>query len=162
MTSALKIESGAYLYGQALDNEGGVDYRSILPERVSAQCIDPSDPSLMALRGFIDYLHNAIRPRRFGRTLVYRFQAPSTIVVTVKPLSLDVNGRISPVLVLLQSWQAFSEISGRAFLAIESDMGRQLSTYAKSDISRFAKVLALPRWLVRPCLYLLSSRIKHD
>jgi hypothetical protein len=78
------------------------------------------------------------------------------------PATLDVAGRISPVLLIFKNLSALQNLGELAFAAIERSLARQLPDSAKRDVKRLVKIWAKPAWLVRIILYLNSSKVEND
>lgn len=162
MTSLLRSEAGAFLYAQALDNEGDPEYWWLPTGGASPERIDLADERAVAVRELIDDVQANSIPRQLRGGLYYRRQKPGAFVITVKPETLDADGRVSPVLAVFPDFNALRDMGERAVQSIEIDLGRRLSVPTRHAIARLSKVLVKPPCLARAFLYLQSSRVGDD
>lgn len=162
MTSLLSAESSAFIYAQALDNSGDSEYWRFDVGSFGAQRIDLKDTKRKAVRDVLDTVQAEATARLIGVDLLYKRQRSGAYTVTVKPLTLDKDGRISPVLVVFPNLKVMRLVGQAALLSIESDLGRRISEQTRNDIDRFSRVLTWPLCLVRICLFICSRRVNHD
>lgn len=162
MTYLPSPESTAFIYAQALDNSGDSEYLlcrsgSAIPER-----IDGADSRTRSVREVIDAVHAVASARRIGDGLLYRRQQGGAFVLTVKPVTLDVTGRISPVVVVFPDMRTFQQVGQKSLWAIQSVMGRQLAGQTCQDIFLLKKIFSMPLFLAWIILYFFSSKVEND
>ena len=162
MTSLLENECHAYIYAQALDNGGDTEYLWLSSNERSTINIDFSDSKAIFVRTTIDAANAETTPRCIGKSIFYQRRKNGNFIITVMPATLDVAGRISPVLLIFKNLSALQNLGELAFAAIERSLARQLPDSAKRDVKRLVKIWAKPAWLVRIILYLNSSKVEND
>jgi hypothetical protein len=162
MTSLLRAESSAFIYAQTLDNSGDSEYWRFDVGSLGAQRIDLRDPKRKAVRDVLDTVQAEATARLIGVDLLYRRQRSGAYVITVKPVTLDKDGRISPVLVVFPDLKVMRLLGQRTLLTIESDLGRHFSEQTRHGIDRFSRILTWPLYLVRIYLFICSRRVKYD
>eukprot|EP01032_Pedospumella_encystans_P008637 gene8637-10228_t len=138
----------ANLTDDALDNGGDSEYLWLSSNRKSTINIDFTDSKAVFVRDTIDAAYAETTPRRIGHSIFYQRRKNGNFIITVKPATLDVAGRISPVLLIFKNLSALQNLGGLAFAAIEHNLDRQLPDSAKHDLKKLVKILAKPAWMI--------------
>ena len=154
----LDLSKTAYFYAQALDNSGDVAYWKVDDGGVIFQQIDSDHTHL--LREKIDHSINFGQQLfSHGDYLECRATWNGEGVITIKPLTLDINGRISPVLLLLNIYGESRSNAAAMLRYIPELTGRKLSEAALDEIKKLQRLLNLPRLLL--LLVLLLSKLRN-
>lgn len=149
MTARLKLAHEIYLYAQDLDNLGGTEYWRLTAGGSVRERLLSTDPRLSAVRDHLDELGTSGREWLIGGAeLPCRVNSRGDCVLTLRPLTLDVNGRISPVLLLFNALAPGRGQAVKAIEALPALMGREL---AQPQLVRAAQ---LKRSLGWPAVFL--------
>jgi hypothetical protein len=163
MTSKIDLRHEAYLYAQDLNNEGGVAYCRISEGGAVGEQLVRPDPRLPHLRRLLDEIQNAGRAWAIGGTaLSCRVTLTGECVIKVLPVTLDVDGRVSPVLLLFNALGPSRELGATALAALPTYMNRQLDQPSLAALGRLKPLLALPRWILFLHIFFHSKRAIND
>lgn len=154
----LDLSKTAYFYAQALDNSGNAEYWKVDDSGARFQQIESDHTHL--LREKIDHSIN------FGQQLFSHsdyLECRATWngegVITIKPLTLDINGRVSPILLILNIYGEPGSNVATMLRYIPELTGRKLSEAALDEIKKLQRLLKLPRLLL--LLLLLLSKLRN-
>lgn len=156
------IAGEVYVYTQALDNNGSSEYLLIEnPNKVES--LDTSGSIAAMVRDFIDKLHQYGRVWEVkGNTLDCRINLKGECLITLRPLTLDVSGRISPVLIAINVLALDRSCAKSTLSGLSHVVGRNLSEEDTLAISHIEKLLNLPRWKIFLNILFHSRRPSHD
>lgn len=159
MTAVVDLSREAYLYAQDLDNLGGTEYWRVTAGGTTCERLLPTDPRLPAVRGRLDVLESMGRGWLIGGSdLPCRVDVRGDCVLTVRPLTRDMHGRISPVLLLFNALSPEREQAAEAVAAIPELMGRELAPQHLTSSVRIKRVLSWPRFLLLLHIAFFSRR----
>lgn len=159
----LDLSQHAFIYAQALDNEGNPEYWLVRDDGSAFDRLTLSDARLPAIRRYIDELMATGRVWSSGSEgLECRVSWSGVCVISIKPLTRDADGRLSPVL-LLFNVLGRKRVQGTIALAsIQSVMGRELVSADVKHIAELKKFLQWPRLLILLHIVFFSRRKKID
>lgn len=163
MTSKLDLRYEAYLYAQDLNNEGGVAYCRISGGGAVGERLVMPDQRLPHVRQLLDEIQNAGRAWAVGgNALSCRISLTGDCVITVRPVTLDANGRVSPVLLLFNALGPSRRLGAAALTAVPTCLNRQLDQSTLQGLARLKQLLALPRWIIFLHIVFQRKRALHD
>lgn len=163
MTSKLDLNAGAILYAQALDNKGSAEYWSLEDYLKPPIRLTLFDPRLQAIRDLLDDIQSNGRVWGCGsHTVTVKFRYSGECVIMIKPLTRDIGGRVSPVLVLLNALGGGRKLGAEALFSIERHLKRELACDGKAEIRKLSKILRRSRFLILLHMIIFSKRIKND
>lgn len=145
----LNLSEDVFLYSQNLDNEGGTIYWKISISDNKEEVLT-DDCILGEIRHSIDYLTglNKFRLKNFGE-----------ILIVIEPMTLDVNDRASPVVVLCNVLYLGKDNIDKIFELIEGNLKRELSKNNYKSLDWFkGKYLSQPTFF-RRLKFLFSNRV---
>jgi len=163
MTAKLNFLGDAFLYAQALDNSGKSEYWHISDCAAGSRLLEPEDVRRRAIQESIDKLQATGRNWPiFGGGITCRVSWSGDCVITFRPANLDVDGRISPVLLICN---VFSAQENKIFLAwesIASCLHRELAQEDRRAVTHLTRMLRWPQWLLFLNILIFSQSEKND
>lgn len=163
MTSKLDLRYEAYLYAQDLNNEGGVAYCRVSDGGAVGEQLVRPDQRLPHVRQLLDEIQNAGRAWAVSsNALSCRVSLTGDCVITVRPVTLDAGGRVSPVLLLFNALGPSRKLGAAALTAVPTYLNRQLDQPTLEAVARLKQLLALPRWILFLHIVFQSKRALHD
>lgn len=163
MTSKLDLRHEAYLYAQDLNNAGGVAYCRVSEGGAVGEHLVRPDPRLPLVRNLLDKIRGAGRAWAVGSTaLSCRVTFTGDCVITVRPVTLDADGRVSPVLLLFNTLGPSRKLGSVALTAVPTYLNRELDQPTQEALARLKQLLALPRWILILHIVFQSKRAPHD
>lgn len=151
----------AYLYAQALDNQGDPEYWQAGHAGAALDRLALGDERLPLIRRLIDDLASIGRRWSIGTgRLDCRVNCKGECVITIHPVTRDVDGRISPVLVLFNALGPRRLQAVTALSELEGHMGRSLSSVDRAEIEQLKKLLLRPRICLAFHIMFTSRRSK--
>ncbi|WP_375184691.1 hypothetical protein [Aquabacterium sp.] len=163
MTSKLDLRREAYLYAQDLNNEGGVAYCRVSEGGAVGEHLVRPDPRLPHVRQLLDEIQSVGRAWAVGgNSLSCRVTLRGDCVIAVRPVTLDADGRVSPVLLLFNALGASRKLGAAALEAVPTYLNRLLDQPTQEDLGRLKQLLALPRWILFLHIVFQSKRAFHD
>lgn len=163
MTAKIDLAHEAYLYAQELDNEGGVEYWCTSGLGVIWERLMPSDTRLPDIRDRLDFLQGRGRSWTVGGdALPCGINMNGDCVVCIHPITLDVNERVSPVLLLFNALSSSRQQIASAIEKIPSLMKRDLDDEILLSSSRLRRILGWSCWLILLHMIVFSKRVKND
>jgi hypothetical protein len=162
MSVLIDLSRDAYVFAQALDNSGETEYWIVSDRGERYDKLEPTDQRLWFIREQIDEASASKRQLPLqGRELDFRANLSGVGVLTIKPTTLDVDGRISPVLMLFNLYGGMRGQTLAALRAILTVMGRELSQSASSEIDKLHRMLNWPRPVLFFTLLFAKLRSKN-
>lgn len=162
MTSQTSLFDRTYVYAQSLDNSGKTDCW-VLCESAKPKKIETSDHDMNHLLDTIDQARTNGRNWSIGnKNIVFYVLLSGACVVRVKPLTLDVGGRLSYIQVVTNFYSKNRVIAAEALSNLAEITGRQTDRSEMKIAARFKKILQLPRWLIFIHCVLFSRRFFND
>lgn len=163
MTAKLDLEREAYLYAQDLNNEGGVAYCRVSEGGAVGEHLIRPDPRLPRVRQLLDEILGVGRVWAVGGpALMCRVSLSGECVITARPLTLDVDGRVSPVLLLFNALGPSRQLGAAALAAVPTLMNRQLDPPSLEGITQLKRLLGLPRWVLFLHIVFRSKKALND
>lgn len=163
MTSVLDLKRSAYIYAQDLDNKGGTEYWCISDSGTKFDRLTVSDQRTSVICKYLDEVNIYGRHLSLGsESFNCQVRWSGIFIVTIKPKTLDVNGRLSPVVVIFSLFSADRHQAAAALDAIPKMLGRELGQTTLKDIAIFRRNLKRPSLLLWLSSILLSRRKKND
>lgn len=142
----LDLSRYSYFFAQSLDNKGNPEYWCLRHDEGKWERMDLSDPRLAEVRRRIDDLMEKGRSYNFGATSIdFRFRLSGVGVVTLRPITRDISGRVSPVLMLFCALGPGRAKAALALSGIPQLMGRNLDDVTIDDIYCFKRAMKWPR-----------------
>lgn len=143
-----------YIFAQTLDNAGATEYW-VMPDRSGRyEKLTASDSRLREIRAKLDLASAGTRhfPVR-ALDIDGKTSLTGECVITIRPLTLDVDGRVSPVLVLFNVLGSSRQQAAAALLHIPHLLGRTFSQAADEEIDRLQHLLRQPWFVLLPRLF---------
>lgn len=144
----LDLSNDAYIFSQALDNNGDAEYWSIRKNGEIFRKLNQKDEKLRSVRRNIDETMASGSCLFQGQELACWVVQSGVGVISIKPTTLDAHGRISPVLILFNIYAGMQSDIAVAVRAIPHVMQRKLSLGVIAEIEKLQRVLKWPRALV--------------
>lgn len=145
----LDLSRDAFIYAQALGNEGDVDFWCVRIGEMAFEKLPLTDKNLPSVRACLDEMVSSGHHWPMGSgALVCQVRLSGVCVVTIKPMTLDIDGRISPVLMLFNAFGPDRRNAAKALKTIPDVLGRQLSQAVMDDINKLQRLLRWPAWLI--------------
>lgn len=155
----LDLSTDAYMFAQALDNSGEPEYWIIRQCGTQFDKLEATDRRLRLVRAKIDEtLALQRQPTHPSRELECQATLSGIGVITVRPTTLDVHGRISPVLMLLNVYSDMRHHAAVTLRAIPRVTGRELSQNAAKEIEKVQRTLNWPRLFLFLRLFFTKTR----
>ncbi|MBE3026329.1 hypothetical protein [Janthinobacterium sp. GW458P] len=152
---SLDLPNCAYFFAQALDNSGEVEYWRISEQGARYDKLEMADPKLALIRKNID---EAAMLEAFyffkGETLDIRMSFAGSGLISIRPSTLDIDGRISPVLMIFNVHGDLRHHVATVVNGILGQMGRDLSRGSVADVEKLQRILNLPRPVLLFTLFL--------
>lgn len=149
----LDLRRELYLFAQALDNSGDTDYWAVDSRSGHSEKLAPNDPRRRAIRVTLDSV--SVGARRFpncGFEIDGKSLLSGECFLTIKPVTLDADGRVSPVVLLFSVLGRSRTQAANALQKVPDLMGRTLSQVTIEEIARLERMLRLPRFILLPRL----------
>lgn len=163
MTTVLDLKRSAFIYAQDLDNKGGTEYWCISESGTKFDRLKVSDQRTSVICEYLDEMNIHGRHLSLGsESFNCQVRWSGIFTVTIKPKTLDVNGRLSPVVVIFSLLSANRHQAAAALDAIPKMLGRELGQTTLKDIAILRKNLKWPSLLLWFSSILLSRRKKND
>lgn len=162
MTAKVDLGREAYLYAQDLDNDGGTEYWRVGDGGEISERLLPSDARLLDVRSRLDGLQQAGRSWSLSGRLACRVNLHGDCVITIEPRTLDVDGRVSPVLLLFNALAPVRHQATAVLAGIPLLMERALTDEDMAAIASLKGALAWPRWIIFLHLVLFSRSVAND
>jgi hypothetical protein len=163
MTTVLDLKRNAFIYAQDLDNKGGTEYWCISDSGTKFDRLKISDQRTSLISQNLDEMNIYGRYLSLGiKSFECKVRWSGTCTVTIRPNTLDANGRLSPVIVILSLLSADRHQATAALEAIPKILGRELGQKTLKDIVTFRRILKFPSLLLFFSIILLSRRKKND
>lgn len=144
----LDLSSNAYLYAQALDNSGNTEYWVLEDSGAKLEKLEPHDLRLRLLRATIDATRAATRCfSSSSGDIEGRAQLSGDCVIAIRPVTLDVDGRVSPVLLVTNIYGEARMQVTTAIRAIPDVLGRGLSAHTNAEIKKLERELSRRPWV---------------
>lgn len=153
----LDLSNDVYIYAQSLDNSGDVEYWRAR-ERLS-----PGDPALDAVRRVIDAtIEQGAKIRSIPGELECWATTGGPCIIQLYPKTLDVDGRVSPVILLFNIYGKNRSGVGLLIKSVPQVTGRQLRETTFLAIEGVLRVVRWPAFLTK--LYVLFKKfgVLHD
>jgi hypothetical protein len=151
-----------YVYAQSLDNSGKTDCW-VLSENGKLKKIDTSTHDMNFLLDTIDAARTEGRNWSIGnKNIVFYVLLSGACVVRVKPLTLDVSGRLSYIQIVTNCYSKNRFIAVQALANLSEISGRETDGGEIEIAKKFKKILQLPRWLIFIHVVLFSRRFSND
>lgn len=141
-----------YAYAQALSNDGGSEYWAIRAHGRQFDEITGQSEIAHSVRKKID--------EAFAASIIYlgaaeqiecRVSSEGTALVLLRPTTFDVDGRISPIIIVFNAFSDIRKDVATVARALPDVMGRNLDKSAFREIDRLERYLRLPHvvlWLL--------------
>ena len=149
MTTSLDLNRNAFVYAQHLDNKGGFDFwRSQFSEMLFEQ-LTPNDIRLPLMHSCVDEIIN------FGchwptksEFFLCQIMKSGKCLITIKPITLDIDGRKSPVLIIFDAFGPSRKNIAKTLQNIPRILDRQTDPIAMGDIEKFCRIFRWPAWIL--------------
>jgi hypothetical protein len=146
----LDLSRNAYMFAQALDNSGEFEYWIVSRHGEHFDKLEPTDQRLRLIRKQIDEAASTFKRKLpfEGQELDCRASLSGAGVITIRPTTLDIDGRASPVLML---FNLYGDMRGQVAVALRTildAMGRELTQSASLEIDKLDRMLKWPRPLL--------------
>jgi hypothetical protein len=153
--SSLDLPNCAYFFAQALDNGGGAEYWRISDQGARYDKLGMTDPKLALIRKNIDEVA-MLRAFYFfkSETLDVRMSFSGLGLISIRPSTLDIDGRVSPVLMIFNVNGDLRNHVATVVNGILGQMGRDLSRGSVADVEKLQRILNLPRPVLLFTLFL--------
>lgn len=162
MTSQTSSFDRTYVYAQSLDNSGKTDCW-VLSENGKPIKIETSTRDMTFLLDTIDQARTEGRNWSIGnKNIVFYVLLSGACVVRVKPLTLDVGGRLSYVQVVTNYYSKNRVIAAQALSNLSEICGRETDGSEIEIANKLKRILQLPRWLIFVHVVLFSRRFSND
>ena len=149
MTAGLNLRHEAYLYAQNLDNAGGTEYWRLAASGSICERLESPDLRLCSVRERLDALQSTGRSWRIpGVCLQCRVGRKGDCVLTVRPESLDLGARVSPVLLLFNALSPSRLQAAVALAVIPELMGRKMAPNNYDAEARLKRALKWPAFII--------------
>lgn len=143
---SLDLSNCAYFFAQALDNSGEAEYWSVSNQGARYDQLDMTDPRLILVRENIDAASMLEKFYFFNSEIMdVRMSLAGLGLISIRPSTLDINGRLSPVLMIFNINGAIRSHVAATLNGILAQMGRDLPQVATPDVEKFQKMLNLSR-----------------
>jgi hypothetical protein len=162
MTAEIDTSHEFYLYAQNLDNTGGTEYWRVTSGGATCELLLPSDARLPEVRSRLDDLQQVGRSWSIGGVLPCRVNFHGDCVITIQPTTLDVDGRVSPVLLLFNALAPERQKATAIMEHIPNLMKRGLTDEDLAAIVGLNNALGWPRWILLIHLFLFSRSVAND
>lgn len=142
-----------YIFAQTLDNAGDTEYWIGPDSSGRYDKLPTGDTRLREIRAKLDSIcgtpqHFPVRALDIdGKTSI-----TGECVITIRPQTLDVNGRVSPVLVLFNVLGSSRQQAASALLHIPNLLGRTFSQAAVAEIESLQRLFRQPWYVLLPRL----------
>jgi len=143
------FSDSVFTYSQDLDNKGGSEYWMLEQHSGYIQKLTDSDSRRRDIRNCIDELTG------FGKywfvnefDINCRLRFSGECIIKLLPVSCDVSGRVSPVVVFFNIFELQAENLSRIVFLIERKLGRKLSEKSMEGMNKLEKYLSWPRWFL--------------
>ncbi|AXV65919.1 hypothetical protein D0907_11890 [Pseudoalteromonas lipolytica] len=162
MISPTNLLDRTYVYSQSLDNSGRTDCW-VLSENEEYKRIDTSKQNMSHLLDTIDQARSKGRRWSIGnKSIVFYVLLNGACVVRVKPLTLDVNGRLSYVQIVT-NFRSKNRIAAADTLGKLAEITGRVTDGSEVKVAaRCKKILKLPLWLIIVHIVLFSWRFSDD
>ncbi len=138
-----------YLFAQALDNESDPEYWQVSNKSGSFKRMALSDSRLPAIRTYIDNLTATGRSWRLNPPAIEcHIYCTGAGLITIRPSNHDIDGRISPVLILFCAFSPNRRTIPSSLRSIPQIMNRHLTQKSKAGIDTFQKTIERPRLIL--------------
>lgn len=162
MTSQTSLLDRTYVYAQSLDNSGKTDCWA-LSDSGKLEKIDTLKYDMNLLLDTIDTARTEGRYWSIGnKNIVFYVLFSGACVVRVKPLTLDVGGRLSYVQIVTNFYSGDRVVAAQALGNLAEITGRVTDGSEVKVAARLNKILKLPRWLIFVHIVLFSRRFSND
>lgn len=144
----LDLKNNSYLYAQALDNSGDTQFWSVNNLDGSWSLIRNNDIQIPQLQYALDLITTTGRCYAQSDNLSCYATFSGPALIKLSPATLDVDGRISPILLL---FDIFSEHRGGTLASLPHQltyMSRELSPSGREQFSNLFCYITKPRILV--------------
>lgn len=156
------LRDAIYIYAQALDNSGETDYWCASNSEVY-KLSKYSDPEAVVFREFIDDVQtNGRHWPIIAGNLQCRVTWKGNCLITVKPMTLDEAGRLSPVLLFLNIYKNQRRDVINVLETLSNITGREISDDDDNGINHLERVLNWPRWRIFLHIAIYSRRVRND
>ncbi|WP_152546573.1 hypothetical protein [Janthinobacterium lividum] len=144
--SSLDLPNCAYFFAQTLDNSGEAEYWGGSDQGGRYDKLGMADPKLTLIRKHID------EAAMFGKFIFFksemldvRMSFSGLGLISVRPSTLDIDGRISPVLMIFNVRGDLRNHVATVMKEILGQMGRDLSRGSLADVEKLQRILNFPR-----------------
>jgi hypothetical protein len=159
----LDLSRHTYLYAQALDNKGDPEYWRAHEAGTAFDRLTLDDSRLPLIRDFLDELTVTGCHWRIGdEGLDCRVSWKGACVITIHPETRDVDGRISPVLLLFNALGHGRSQAASALNKLEALTGRSLNVSERKAIGGLNTLMSRPRLVILFHILFFSRRAKSD
>lgn len=149
-----------YFYTQSLENDGETEYWIASNDASRFDRFPYGDARGALIRSKIDTLsQSTCRFPMQGPFLQGQATLLGDCQLTLSPITLDVDGRFSPVIVLFNVFGASRRHAARTLRKVPVFMGRELNEAALDGIDKLQEILALPRPVL--LFRLLVARVRR-
>lgn len=163
MTAKIDLARAVYGYAQVLDNLGASEYWCVADCDLAPELLQPNDQRTQAISSAIDRLQATGRSWSIaGGSVTCRVTWSGDCVITIRPLTLDVDNRVSPLLLLCNVFAPKPMRIACACECIPVHMRRELADDDHKALSRLGSKLRWPNWLLFLHLFLFSRSIEND
>lgn len=163
MTTFLDLKRNAFIYTQDLDNKGGTECWCISDSGMKFDRLNVFDQRTPVICEYLDEMNIYGRHLSLGsESFNCQVRWSGIFTVTIKPKTLDVNGRFSPVVVIFSLLSANRCQAATAIDAIPKILGRQLGQTTLKDVAILRRNLKWPSLLLWFSSILLSRRKRND
>lgn len=162
MTVVHNSRGSVCLYAQSLNNSG--KNTCLISTTLNGFLeLDADDPARLALLRVIDTLSNDGWHWQLGAdTLDCRVNCRGDCLVTIRPLTRDVSGRLAPIMLLFNIWDDQRRLATSILLDGGLLMERELSAEHLRDIARLNQIMRWPPVLIALHTLIFSRRAPHD
>lgn len=145
----LNLSAGVFIYSQNLDNKGGTQYWKIDKYNSCIENISSNDTRLNKVREHIDNVNQEGRVWRLNEYGVdYKLKLSGECLITIKPVTLDNSGRVSPVLVVCDILCLDKYYIDKIINIIEFEFGRELNKSNLEGLKKLKRYLSWPKWFL--------------
>lgn len=149
MTRVLDLCSNAFLYAQALDNSGESEYWILRYSKTRPEKLESLDPRLRLIRELIDTMAEMPQCIISGsNNFECRAKLSGDCVITIRPTTLDADGRISPMLFLFNLYSAERGRAPSIMYTATDTLERKLGDSSGAELLGLAQELARPLWIL--------------
>lgn len=162
MIDKIDLSREVYVFCQDLNNLGGSEYWRLTESGLNRELLRSVDLRLPFIQERIDSLQSSGKLWLIGwGGTQARVDELGDCVLSIAPLTLDVFGRVSPVLILFNVLAEERKQGVAIFSMIESLIGRELSSKTIANGRYLKRILGLPKIFVFLHMKFFSRKVPN-